>query len=100
MKNIDFSMTYLALKMFGKQLYANISAAIAELVANGLDAKAENVYIYMDIRDRNSATIAIYDDGEGMNEETLESNYAVVGRNKRENLNPEEAVKIMGRKGI
>lgn len=100
MKNIDFSMTYLALKMFGKQLYANISAAIAELVANGLDAKAENVYIYMDIRDRNSATIAIYDDGEGMDEETLESNYAVVGRNKRENLNPEEAVKIMGRKGI
>lgn len=100
MKNIDFSMTYLALKMFGKQLYANMSAAIAELVANGLDANAENVYIYMDIRDKNNATIAIYDDGDGMSESAMEKNYAVVGRNKRERLNPEEASKKMGRKGI
>lgn len=100
MKNIDFSMTYLALKMFGKQLYANMSAAIAELVANGLDANAENVYVYMDIRDKNNATIAIFDDGDGMDETAMEKNYAVVGRNKRENLAPEEASKKMGRKGI
>lgn len=100
MKNIDFSMTYLALKMFGKQLYANMSAAIAELVANGLDANAENVYVYMDIRNKNSATIAIFDDGDGMDEAAMEKNYAVVGRNKRENLQPEEASKKMGRKGI
>lgn len=59
MKNIDFSMTYLALKMFGKQLYANISAAIAELVANGLDAKAETVYVYMDIQNKEDATVII-----------------------------------------
>lgn len=100
MKNIDFSMTYLALKMFGKQLYANMSAAIAELVANGLDANAENIYVYMDIRDKNSATIAIFDDGDGMDETAMEKNYAVVGRNKRDNLEPEEASKKMGRKGI
>ena len=91
-------MTYLALKMFGKQLYANMSAAIAELVANGLDANAENIYVYMDIRDKNSATIAIFDDGDGMDETAMEKNYAVVGRNKRENLEPEEASKKMGRK--
>lgn len=100
MKNIDFSMTYLALKMFGKQLYANMSAAIAELVANGLDANAENIYVYMDIRDKNNATIAIFDDGDGMDETAMEKNYAVVGQNKRENLEPEEASKKMGRKGI
>ena len=100
MKSINFSMTYLALKMFGKQLYANTSAAIAELIANGLDAKAENIYVYMDIRNKNNATIAIFDDGEGMDDETMENDYAVVGRNKRDKLNPEEAKKIMGRKGI
>lgn len=100
MRNIDFSMTYLALKMFGKQLYANMSAAIAELVANGLDANAENVYVYMDIRDKSNATIAIFDDGDGMDETEMVKNYAVVGRNKRENLNEEEAGKKMGRKGI
>ena len=100
MANIDFSMTYLALKMFGKQLYANMSAAIAELVANGLDANARNVYVYMDIRDKNNSTIAIFDDGDGMDETTLRDQYAVIGRNKRDKLSPEEAAKIMGRKGI
>ena len=100
MKSIDFSMTYLALKMFGKQLYANISAAIAELVANGLDANAENVYVYMDIIEKNNATIAIFDDGDGMDSDSLEKEYAVIGRNKRKELKPEEAVKKMGRKGI
>ncbi len=100
MANIDFSMTYLALKMFGKQLYANMSAAIAELVANGLDANAQNVYVYMDIKDKNNSTIAIFDDGDGMDEETLREQYAVIGRNKRGDLSPEEASKIMGRKGI
>ena len=93
-------MTYLALKMFGKQLYANISAAIAELVANGLDANAENVYVYMDIIEKNNATIAIFDDGDGMDSDSLEKEYAVIGRNKRKELKPEEAVKKMGRKGI
>ncbi len=100
MKNIDFSMTYLALKMFGKQLYANISAAIAELVANGLDANAENVLIYMDLRDRHNATIAVFDDGDGMDENSMEKDYAIVGRNKRDKLLPDEAGKKMGRKGI
>ena len=100
MDDIDFSMTYVALKMFGKQLYANMSAAIAELVANGLDANAENVYVYMDIRDKNNATIAIYDDGDGMDYENMKQNYAIVGKNKRDKLEPQEARKKMGRKGI
>lgn len=100
MDDINFSMTYVALKMFGKQLYANMSAAIAELVANGLDANAENVYVYMDIRDKNNATIAIYDDGDGMDYENMKQNYAIVGKNKRDKLEPQEARKKMGRKGI
>lgn len=100
MKNIDFSMTYLALKMFGKQLYANISAAIAELVANGLDAKADNVYVYMDITNKEDATVIIFDDGKGMSENTLETEYAVIGRNKRQGLSKEDEKLIMGRKGI
>lgn len=100
MKNIKFSMTYLALKMFGKQLYANISAAIAELVANGLDAHAQNVYVYMNIVDKNNATIEIFDDGDGMSFNELENGYAIIGRNKREGLAYDEAIKKMGRKGI
>jgi len=100
MKNIDFSMTYWALKTFGKQLYANMSAAIAELVANGLDAEATEVYVHMDIINKDSATIAIFDNGNGMDDTILENAYAVIGRNKREGLKEEVASKIMGRKGI
>ena len=100
MSNIEFNMTYLALKMFGKQLYANMTAAIAELVANGLDAHASNVYVYMDIRNKDNSTIAILDDGTGMSEETLRNDYAIIGKNKRLNYSEDEAKRIMGRKGI
>lgn len=100
MKDIDFSMTYLALKMFGKQLYANMSAAVAELVANGLDANANNVFVYMDITDKNNSQIIIFDDGDGMNDDMLEKDYAVIGKNKRNGLPEDKARKIMGRKGI
>ena len=44
MDGIKFTLTYSALKMFGKQLYSNVSSAISELVANGLDAKAPNIF--------------------------------------------------------
>ena len=100
MNEIKFSMTYIALKMFGKQLYANISAAIAELVANGLDANAQNVYVYMDIRNKEQACIEIFDDGTGMDIKDLQENYAKIGRNKRDFLSTDEATKQMGRKGI
>lgn len=100
MNDIKFSMTYLALKMFGKQLYANISAAIAELVANGLDAHANNVYVYMNIIDKNNATIEIFDDGDGMDYTEMEKAYAIIGHNKRDGLDSNEADKKMGRKGI
>ena len=37
---IFFNFSYFALKLLGKGLYSNPWTAIAELVANGLDAKA------------------------------------------------------------
>lgn len=50
MENVEFELTYAALKMFGKQLYSNVGSAIAELVANGIDAGAEEVYVPVDRR--------------------------------------------------
>lgn len=46
---IYFNFSYAALKLLGKNLYNNAANAISELVANGLDAKAKNVYVYIDI---------------------------------------------------
>ena len=44
---IDFTFGWLELKLLGKSLYSNAWSAISELVANGFDANAQNVYVYI-----------------------------------------------------
>ena len=63
---IYFNFSYAALKLLGKNLYNNAANAISELVANGLDAKAKNVYVYIDMSDKEHSIIEIIDDGIGM----------------------------------
>ena len=43
---IYFNFSYFALRLLGKGLYSNHWTAIAELVANGLDAQANNCLLY------------------------------------------------------
>jgi len=94
---IKFTMNYYALKTFGRQQYSNAWAALSELVANGFDARAQNVYLYINMINKQKSIIEIIDDGCGMNVEDLKSKYAVIGRNRRiENPNDNAA----GRKGI
>jgi len=90
-------MNYYALKTFGKQQYSNAWAALSELVANGFDAEATNVHLYINMVDKQHSTIEIIDDGIGMDENDLEKKYAVIGRNRR-NDSPND--KAAGRKGI
>ncbi len=96
-QSIPFTMNYFALKTFGKQQYSNVWAALSELVANGFDAGANNVYLFLDMTDKERAVVEIIDDGSGMDEDDLREKYAVIGRNRRlENINDTAA----GRKGI
>ncbi len=96
-QNIPFTMNYNALKMFGRQLYSNAWAAISELVANGFDANAKNVFLYIDMKEKRNTTIELFDDGIGMNDEDLKSKYVRIGRNRRTENNKDTAA---GRKGI
>lgn len=96
-QNIPFTMNYNALKMFGRQLYSNPWAAISELVANGFDANAKNVFLYIDMKEKRNTTIELFDDGIGMNDEDLKSKYVRIGRNRRTENNEDTAA---GRKGI
>jgi|SRR5690554_1783917 len=98
MGKVDFTMSALALKLLGKNLYSNPWSAISELIANGIDAKAENVYLIFNHLENKKYDIYIIDDGIGMNEETI-SNYAKIGFQRRKEM-PENADKVMGRKGI
>lgn len=97
MESVKFELTYAAMKMFGKQLYSNVGSAISELVANGLDAKANNIYISINIVDKHNATVEVLDDGIGMSPDDIRENYIKIGHNKRKGDNSN---KFLGRKGI
>lgn len=95
---VDFSFGWLAMKLLGKSLYSNSWSALSELVANGFDAGAKNVYIYINMSNKKESIIEIFDDGSGMTDGEIDT-YVKVGYNKREN--PEiQKTKPMGRKGI
>lgn len=101
---LPFSFGWLALKLMGKSLYSNAWSAISELVANGFDANAKNVYVLVDAVNKKHATIEIFDDGDGMTREEMEI-YTQVGFNKREEYKRKNKTRsapgtIMGRKGI
>lgn len=101
-KSVEFSFGWLALKLLGKSLYSNAWSAISELVANGFDAKASEVYVYINNSQKGHATIEIIDNGTGMTNEEI-STYVKVGYNKRESLekaNDPNSDEVMGRKGI
>ncbi|MBF4599211.1 ATP-binding protein [Frigoribacterium sp. VKM Ac-1396] len=99
-RTIEFSFSWIALKLLGKGLYSNPWSALSELVANGLDAGAANVYVYVDARNKASATIEILDDGSGMDMSDLKT-YTTVGYDKRAASNSSSLNdRPMGRKGI
>lgn len=96
--SIPFNFTYYALKLLGQNLYANPWTAVSELVANCIDAKANNVYILLDLSDKLNARIEILDDGYGMSYQDLKNKYTLIGRNKRFDYPSDKT--ILGRKGI
>lgn len=99
---IYFNFSYFALRLLGKGLYSNPWTAIAELVANGFDAKADNVKIYINAVNKEKSVIEIFDNGYGMGYDDLESKYTLIGRDKRDDNTLDEDTKsqLMGRKGI
>lgn len=100
-QKVNFSFGWLALKLLGKSLYSNAWSAISELVANGFDAGAKDVYVYIDISDKANAVVEIFDNGTGMDSVGIET-YVKVGFNKRTDLAKPtgDDYLTMGRKGI
>lgn len=102
----EFHMTILGrtIEHLGTQMYKHRAPSIAELIANCWDAGADNTWITIPTSEeysQSSSIISIVDDGEGMNEHSIEHHYLVVGRNRRETDGTEHlGRKVMGRKGI
>ena len=87
--SIPFNFSYFALNLLGKQMYTNNWSAISELIANGLDAGATNVKLYIESIDKSKSTLEILDNGSGMSYVDLSTKYALIGRNRR--LSKEES---------
>lgn len=89
------------LNHLGINLYSNVPAILAEVVANGWDADAELVSITIDRKD---GTIVIADDGHGMSEQDINDKFLTVGYERRkqpgEAKTPKWKRDVMGRKGI
>ena len=98
-QKIPFNFTYFAMKLLGKNLYSSPWTAVSEIVANGIDAGAQNVYILIDMRNKEKAVVEIFDDGKGMSYKDLSEKYTLIGRNKRLGEDNRKG-KTLGRKGI
>lgn len=99
---IYFNFSYFALRLLGKGLYSNHWSAISELVANGLDAQAKMVKLYINMKDKEHSVIEIFDNGHGMNYRDLAEKYVLIGKDKRDDNEIDDEIKkqFMGRKGI
>ena len=82
----------------GINLYSNVSAVLAEVVANSWDADAEMVKIGIDFAE---AKIIIEDDGHGMTRDDINEKYLYIGYDRRqrygEATTPKFGRKVMGR---
>ena len=81
---IDVRLSYRIVKLFSEGLYTSPNKAIEELVANSFDAGARNVHVLLppNLHDQD-ATIAVFDDGEGMGREDLKRHWLIGVSNKR-----------------
>lgn len=88
-----------ALEHLGINLYSNIPAVLSEIVANAWDADAKTVTITID---RSAGTIAIEDDGSGMDRDGVIDRFLTVGFKRRDSMGEltPDGRKPMGRKGI
>jgi HSP90 family molecular chaperone len=81
---IDVRLSYKIVELFSEGLYASPNKAIEELVANSFDAGAQKVGVFLPVDfHAQGATIAVVDDGEGMDADGLKQHWLIGVSNKR-----------------
>ncbi len=81
---IEVRLSYRIVELFSEGLYTSPNKAVEELVANSFDAGARKVHVLLssNLHDQ-AATIAVFDDGEGMDEQGLKRHWLIGVSNKR-----------------
>ena len=82
--DIEVRLSYRIVELFSEGLYTSPNKAVEELVANSFDAGARRVHVLLssNLHDQD-ATIAVFDDGEGMDQEGLKRHWLIGISNKR-----------------
>ena len=82
--DIEVRLSYRIVELFSEGLYTSPNKAVEELVANSFDAGARRVHVLLSSRLHDQdATIAVFDDGEGMDQEGLKRHWLIGISNKR-----------------
>jgi hypothetical protein len=99
--DIDVRLSYKIVELFSEGLYASPNKAIEELVANSFDAGAQKVAVFLPADfHAQAATIAVLDDGEGMDSGGLRQHWLIGISNKRTLSKLPKARAQIGRFGI
>lgn len=100
-EKIDVRLSYRIVSLFSEGLYASPNKAIEELVANSFDAGARRVAVFLPADFHNQgATIAVLDDGEGMDAGGLKQHWLIGKSLKRELTKPPLGRQQIGKFGI
>jgi hypothetical protein len=89
----------------GLQMYATLPPVIAEMISNSYDADASKVTLVLNDLDISNKIISVEDDGHGMSFDEINTNFLLIGRNRREG-DPEKQKSrsgeryVIGKKGI
>jgi len=84
---IEVRLSYRIIELFSEGLYTSPNKAVEELVANSFDAGAQRVHVLLSSNlHAQDATIAVFDDGEGMDQEGLKRHWLIGSSNKRDGL--------------
>ena len=82
--NIEVRLSYRIVELFSEGLYTSPNKAVEELVANSFDAGAQKVHVFLSSNlHAQDATIAVFDDGEGMDQKGLKRHWLIGISNKR-----------------
>ena len=82
--DIEVRLSYRIVELFSEGLYTSPNKAVEELVGNSFDAGALTVHVLIssNLHDQ-GARIAVFDDGEGMDQEGLKRHWLIGLSNQR-----------------
>lgn len=98
---INVEISFHIIRLFSEGLYSSPNKAIEELVSNAFDADARHVHVVVPAdRGASGASIAVIDDGTGMDDEGLKNHWIVGESQKEANRTTDLGRKSIGKFGI